>query len=118
VRDILAFYARQAAERPAEAAWAWRMGELAERLLTGGTLAGFALVPWDWQSFGVVPADRAAAPDESPCLGVWLDDPLPIYCVQARARPDGEMLELRMPIGVEEACATVAELLPRVAALG
>ncbi len=110
----VAYYDREAVFHPEDAV---PMRQLAERLLSGDLLSGFVLIPWDRQSFGIFPAAQVQEWKRSPCIGVWLDDPYPMYWVQVRLPFDGEMLACHQPMGVDEACKSVAELLPQVSML-
>src|SRR5262245_21406070 len=113
--EVLQFLDREIAAGHAEEAGCLR--PVAECLLADGTASRFDLVPWDWLGFGIFPLGRRGDWERSPCIGVWFDDPHPLYWVQLRDRPDGKMLDCSNCMGVEEACARVAELLPRLHAL-
>ena len=90
------------------------MRPVAEELSRSGHIAGFNIVPWDWQSFGIYPPGPSIDREQSPVIGVWLDTTDPTYAVQLRTGPDGEDVASEGVLWPDEAAAAVVELFPRL----
>ena len=91
---------------------------VAEHLASADVGAGLEAVPFNHLGFGFFAHGRASDPD-APYIGVWFDDPYPMYWVQIRANQsvDGPMLACVNCTGVEEVAEAVLAVIPRLLAL-
>jgi hypothetical protein len=116
VESVIAYFA--APFPPDEREYAGWMSLVAEYLAGTGVAAGLDPVPFNCFGFGLFAPGRVS--DQSgPYIGVWFDDPYPLYWVQIRAGQgvDGEILACELCFGVGEVAGTIREFTPRLLAL-
>jgi hypothetical protein len=116
VDGVVAFFA--APFPPDQRECAECMHRVAEHMAATGVAAGLDAVPFNSIGYGLFPPGRGSDPS-SPYIGVWFDDPHPMYWVQIRARQgvDGEMVACEQCLSVEEAGQVASAFVPRLLAL-
>ena len=113
MEDVIAYFS--ASFPPDEREYAACMRLVAEHLAATGLVDELEPVPFNCFGFGIFAPGRSTAL-EAPYIGVWFDDPSPLYWVQIRARQgmEGKMLACEECFGIQDAAATVREFIPHL----
>ncbi|MHB1424135.1 MAG: hypothetical protein ACYC3I_13240 [Gemmataceae bacterium] len=115
MEDVIAFFS--ASFPPEEREFAACMLLVAEYCATTGVADELEPAPFNCFGFGLFASGRSTDLD-APFIGVFFDDPYPLYWVQIRTHQgvDGKLLACDECHGVEDAEARVRELIPRLLA--
>lgn len=111
--EVIVFFT--SAFPPDESECAAYMRLVADHAAAAGVADGLQAVPFNCFGFGLFPPGRAADLS-SPFIGIWYDDPYPLYWIQIRASQDlnAEVLACELCFGAADAIVFVREFIPRL----